>query len=249
LGSEIPQQWLYPADWEAAAQVQRQMATQVILGDQLNPIRYVAGTDVSNTPRDPENRIYAAMVSLAFPSLKRQESTCVLAQSHMAYQPGFLAFRESPALIQAFQQLSIRPDCLLVDGHGISHPRGLGIASHLGVLLDCPSIGVAKSILVGRPQGELGNQTGDTVPLRWKDKTIGYVLRTRPHVQPVYVSIGHRVSLETALQTVLQCLTRYRLPEPTRLAHQAANACRTGQENQSMQTSLWGQDEVMSKPD
>ena len=126
----------------------------------------------------------------------------------------------------------------MVDGHGISHPRGLGIASHLGVLLDCPSIGVAKSILVGRPDGELGNQVGDSVPLRWKGQTLGLVLRTRPNVQPVYVSVGHRVSLETAVEIVLKCLSRYRLPEPTRQAHQAANLCRRGAETTTQPIQL-----------
>jgi deoxyribonuclease V len=231
---EIPHEWLYPQDWNEAAQVQRQMANQVVREDQWNTIHTLAGTDVSNTPRDPENRIYAAMVGLSYPGLKILHSACESSTATLPYQPGFLGFREAPALENAFKQLCEKmgalPDCLMVDGHGISHPRGLGIASHLGVLLDCPSIGVAKSILVGRPDGELGNQVGDFVPLRWKGQTLGLVLRTRPNVQPVYVSVGHRVSLETAMEIVLKCLSRYRLPEPTRQAHQAANLCRRGAE-------------------
>src|SRR5262249_35990996 len=130
------------------------------------------------------------------------------------------------------------PDCLIVDGHGISHPRGLGIASHLGVLLDCPSIGVAKSILVGKPEGELGNQIGDYIPLRWKGQTLGVVLRTKPNVQPVYVSSGHRVSLETAIKVVLNSLSKYRLPEPTRQAHNAANVCRKAHQAEDSQQQL-----------
>jgi len=232
--NEIPHEWLYPRDWGEAAQVQRQMANQVLGEDQWKSLRTIAGTDVSNTPRDPENRIYAAMVGMSYPGLKILHSACERSTTELPYQPGFLAFREAPALVKAFQQLTEQmgavPDCLMVDGHGISHPRGLGIASHLGVLLDCPSIGVAKSILVGKPEGELGNQIGDSVPLRWKGQTLGLVLRTRPNVQPVYVSIGHRVSLETAVEVVLKCLSRYRLPEPTRQAHQEANLCRRSAE-------------------
>jgi deoxyribonuclease V len=238
---DIPQQWLYPADWNEAARAQREMAELVVREDRYEHLRTVAGTDVSNTPRDPENRIYAAMVKMSFPGMQILGSACEQSTSLLPYMPGFLAFREAPALAQAFQQLCDdhgRPDCLIVDGHGISHPRGLGIASHLGVLLDCPSIGVAKSILVGKPEGELGNQPGDTIPLRWKGETIGLVLRTRTNVQPVYVSLGHRISMETALNVILKCLGKYRIPEPTRQAHQAANLCRKTDETGSRQTTL-----------
>lgn len=243
---DIPHHWLYPKDWPEATQVQREMASLVVREDRWNQLNVLAGTDVSNTPRDPENRIYAAMVCLSYPGLKILQQSCFAGKTDLPYMPGFLAFREAPALVNAFQQLGASaysgsqqmPNCLVVDGHGISHPRGLGIASHLGVLLDCPSIGVAKSILVGKPEGELGNQTGDMTPLRWKGETIGMVLRTRPNVQPVYVSIGHRVSLNTAIEVVLNCLTRYRLPEPTRQAHQVANQCRKSHESESRQTEL-----------
>jgi len=240
---EIPQQWLHPRDWDEAKESQLEMAEMVVREDRWAQLRTVAGTDVSNTPRDPENRIYAAMVRMTYPGMQIMNSACEQSVTDLPYLPGFLAFREAPALVQTYQQLcgpnnEGRPDCLIVDGHGVSHPRGLGIASHLGVLLDCPSIGVAKSILVGKPDGELGNQVGDTVPLRWKGQVLGLVLRTRPNVQPVYVSIGHRVSLETALDVVLKCLGKYRLPEPTRQAHNAANVCRKYHETGSHQTQL-----------
>jgi deoxyribonuclease V len=189
-------------------------------------IHRIGGTDVSNNLRDPENRIYAAIITLDYPGLTPAGQACVDATAALPYVPGFLAFREVPALVEAYHRLPVKPDLLLVDGHGISHPRGLGIASHLGVLLDCPTIGVAKSILVGKPAATLGNRVGDTVPLVWKGNPIGVVLRTRTNVQPVYVSTGHNISLETAVQWVIRCLSRYRLPEPTRQAHTAANVCR-----------------------
>ena len=140
----------------------------------------------------------------------------------MPYVPGLLAFREAPALLDAYARLPRPPDLVMVDGHGISHPRGLGIASHLGVLLDVPAIGVAKSILVGHPEGELGEEVGSQVPLTWRGRVIAAVLRTRRGVQPVYVSVGHRVSLETAVRHVTALLGGYRLPEPTRQADKAA---------------------------
>jgi deoxyribonuclease V len=223
----IPHEWLFPDTLTEAAAIQRELAQRVSVEDDLPPaIRIVAGTDVSNNLRDPENLIYAAVASLSYPDLKPLEQTCVKAPAAFDYVPGFLAFREVPALVEAYQQLSIKPDLLFVDGHGISHPRRLGIASHLGVILDCPTIGVAKSILVGKPEGTLGNHTGDTIPLVWKGQVIGAVLRTRPNVQPVYVASGHKISLESAILWVTRCLTRYRLPESTRQAHAAANTCR-----------------------
>lgn len=223
----IPHEWLFPATLTDASAVQRELAHRVITEDFLpESIQRVAGTDVSNNLRDPENLIYAAVAMLSYPDLKPLEQTCVKAAAAFDYVPGFLAFREVPALVEAYQQLSVKPDLVFVDGHGISHPRKLGIASHLGVILDCPTIGVAKSILVGKPDGTLGNQTCDTIPLVWKGETIGAVLRTRPNVQPVYVAPGHKISLESAIYWVTRCLTRYRLPEPTRQAHTAANVCR-----------------------
>jgi deoxyribonuclease V len=221
-----PREWLYPASLEEAANVQRELAQRVRTEDEFNPVQRIAGTDVSNTLKDPENQIYAVCVSLAYPSLRVLEEGRAQVTAPLPYVPGFLGFREAPALVEAFHQLAQPPDLVLVDGHGVSHPRGLGIASHLGVLLDCPTVGVAKSILVGKPAGDLGNQPGDHVPLVWKAKPIGAVLRTRANVQPVYVSPGHRISLESAIEWVTRCLTRYRLPEPTRQAHQAANIFR-----------------------
>jgi deoxyribonuclease V len=225
-GNEIPHEWLYPPSLEEAGRVQRLLAERVLMEDRLPSVERVAGTDASNNLRDPENRIYAVLDVLSYPELSPLESACTRMTSPFPYVPGFLAFRETPALVEAYRKLSVKPDLILVDGHGISHPRGLGIASHLGVLLDCPTIGVAKSILVGKPAHEPGNRPGDFAPLVWKGRELGAVLRTRANVQPVYVSVGHRISLETAIRYVVGCLTKYRLPEPTRQAHRSANMCR-----------------------
>lgn len=223
---DIPEKWLYPADLAEARLVQKTLAEQVIVEDCFGLVQQLGGTDVSNNPRDPEGLIYASVITVAPSTLQVTETACERYRSEFPYIPGFLGFRESPALVKAYQQLTLKPDLLLVDGHGISHPRGLGIASHLGVLLDCPTIGVAKSILVGKPEREPGNSQGDWTPLIWKGKVLGAVLRTKTNVSPLYISAGHRISLPSAIEWVLRCLTRYKLPEPTRQAHRAANDCR-----------------------
>ncbi|MCI0577396.1 MAG: deoxyribonuclease V, partial [Chloroflexi bacterium] len=138
------------------------------------------------------------------------------------YIPGLLSFRETPAVLEALAQLTIRPDLLLCDGQGLAHPRRLGIACHLGLLSDIPSIGVAKSLLVGRHE-PLADERGRWQPLRDRGEVVGAVLRTRAGVAPIYVSIGHRISLETALKYVMRCTPKYRLPETTRQAHRLAS--------------------------
>jgi deoxyribonuclease V len=138
------------------------------------------------------------------------------------YIPGLLSFREAPVGLAAISALETRPDLLLVDGHGLAHPRRCGIACHLGLLLDLPTIGCAKSILVGQAE-EPGPNPGDWTPLDNRGETIGAALRTRPKTRPIYVSIGHRVSLASAIALVSQCGRGYRLPEPTRLADRIAS--------------------------
>jgi deoxyribonuclease V len=141
----------------------------------------------------------------------------VTLMARFPYVPGYLSFREIPAVLAVLERLSVRPDLVLCDGQGIAHPRRFGLASHIGVLTGLPTVGVAKSRLVGT-HGEPGRERGDWVPLMDKDEIIGAVLRTRAGVKPIYVSIGHRVALETAIAFVLACTTRYRLPETTRAA-------------------------------
>jgi len=221
-----PHDWLYPPSLSAAAEVQRELARRVVREDALGTVNTLAGVDTSMKWRDMNGPIHAAIVLLDWPSLVLRASAALSAPSPIPYVPGFLGFRECPSLVGAYQQLPAAPDLIFVDGHGISHPRGLGIASHLGVLLDRPSIGVAKSILVGEPAGPLGEEPGDRTPLVWKGETIAMVLRTRRRARPLYISTGHRVSLETAVEWVMQTTRGYRLPEPTRFAHEAANAHR-----------------------
>lgn len=223
----IPHTWLYPDSLEMAVQVQQQLAEKVLTVDQLPAtIHYVAGMDVSNNWRDPAQIIYATCVVLEAKSLQIVAKASVQMQQKFPYIPGFLGFREAPALVEAYAQLSIKPDLILVDGHGISHPRKLGIASHIGVLLDIPTIGVAKSILVGKPAGELGAEQSATTALIYKDETLAMLLRSKKRCNPLIVASGHKVSLPTAVGLVQSYLRGYRLPEPTRQAHLAANTYR-----------------------
>lgn len=221
-----PPDWLAPPDLKAAGTVQRLLAEKVRAEPLAGPVRTVAGVDVSQFPRDPRGLIFAAVVLLDAETMRIREVATALRRAPMPYVPGYLGFREVPALLAAFADLSTPPDRVMVDGHGVSHPRGLGIAAHLGVLLDRPCFGVAKSILVGKPAAELGEARGSTVPLRWKNRDIGTVLRTKNRVNPVFISIGQRVTEGEAVEWALRLSPRYRLPEPTRQAHEAANAFR-----------------------
>ena len=221
----IPPEWLHPASPAEARDVQRLLAARVVAEDRPvgdGTVRLTAGLDCSYRREEEGEQVFAAAVLVAVPGLHVVATVGASGPAALPYMPGLLAFREAPALLDAFAKLPERPDLVLVDGHGISHPRGLGVASHLGVLLDLPTIGVAKSILVGAPDGELGEVPGSHVPLTWRGRVIGAVLRTRRGVQPVYVSVGHRTSLDSAVRHVTALLGGYRLPEPTRQADRAA---------------------------
>lgn len=223
----IPKAYLYPDSGAAANKIQLALAQQVILEDQLPaPIQYIGGMDVSNNWRDPQQMIYATCVVLEAKTLQIVAKASAHIQQPFPYIPGLLGFREAPALITAFANLAIQPDLILVDGHGISHPRKLGIASHIGVLLDLPTIGVAKSILVGKAAAPLNLAAGSSVALKQQAETIGMLLRSKKNCNPLIISSGHKVALNTAVAIVNRCLQGYRLPEPTRQAHLAANAYR-----------------------
>ncbi len=197
-----------------AKAVQLELAARVERADRLGAVRTVAGVDVGYGRGNP---LKAAAVVLAFDGLEILETATAIVEAPFPYVPGLLSFREIPPVLAVLERLAIRPDLVLCDGQGIAHPRRFGLASHLGVLTGLPTIGVAKSRLVGA-HGEPGMERGDWVPLMDKDETIGAVVRTRAGVKPVYISIGHRVSLETAIRFVLACTTRFRLPETTRAA-------------------------------
>ncbi len=203
-----------------AVALQRQLAPLVVREDRLGEVCRVAGIDVGFEDNGRVTR--AAIAVLSYPELELVEQSVARVPTRFPYVPGLLSFREVPAVLQAFEQLSQRPDLILYDGQGIAHPRRIGIASHVGLLLDIPSIGAAKSRLCGSHE-EPPPERGAWAPLIDRGELIGAVLRTRDHVQPLYVSIGHRVSLETAIRWVLACTPRYRLPETTRWAHRLAS--------------------------
>jgi deoxyribonuclease V len=222
----IPADWLCPPDTAAARRAQIALAERVVREDAFGEVRLLCGVDVSSNRFDPEKRIFAAAVVLSLPDLRVVETASAAARATMPYIPGLLGFREIPALLAAWERLRAKPDLVLVDGHGVAHPRGLGIAAHLGVVLDVPVVGVAKSILVGKPDPPLPEEPGTETPLMWRGERIGTALRTRRRANPLFVSIGHRVSLASAVAWVRRTTGGYRLPAPIREAHLAANALR-----------------------
>lgn len=203
-----------------ARSIQERLRDAVVREDGLGQIETVAGVDVGFEDGGRVTR--AAVVVLAFPSLQPIDAALARRPTAFPYVPGLLSFREIPAVLDALTRLKTSPDLLLCDGQGIAHPRRLGVASHLGVLTDLPSIGVAKSRLIGT-HGDVPNERGAWIPLEDQDEVIGAVLRTRVGVKPIFISIGHRVSLETAIEYVMRCTPRYRLPETTRLADRLAS--------------------------
>jgi len=204
-----------------AIALQRELRERVVRTDRIGRVRHVCGIDVGFEEDGKITR--AAVVVLGFPSLELVEQAIARRRTSFPYVPGLLSFREIPAVLEALARLRIRPDLLLCDGQGIAHPRRCGLASHLGLATGLPSIGVAKTRLVGEHRAP-PKRRGAWTPLIDAGETIGAVLRTRAGVKPVYVSIGHRVSLPTAIEYVMACCTRYRLPETTRWAHHLASA-------------------------
>jgi len=205
---------------EQAKSIQLSLAQKVITHDDMpSEIRYVAGVDVGFVNKETTR---AAIVVLDYPQLCVHETSLGYTPILFPYIPGYLSFREIPAILKALQQLKTLPDLILCDGQGIAHPRRLGIASHLGVLTGLPSIGIAKTRYIGDYQ-EPKQAKGAWSPLVHEQKIIGAVLRSRVNVKPLFVSTGHRVSLETVISLTMSCVTRYRLPEPTRLADKLAS--------------------------
>jgi deoxyribonuclease V len=213
-----PHPW--PATVARAKAIQEALRGSVITHDQFRRPHTVAGVDVGFEEDGAVTR--AAVAVLEFPGLVLCDQAVVRRKTRFPYVPGYLSFRETPAVLAALERLRIIPELLLCDGHGFAHPRRFGFACHLGLLADIPSIGVAKSRLFGE-HARLPAHRGVSVPLMHEGEKIGAVLRTRTDVRPVYVSIGHRISLETAIDYVLRCTTKYRLPETTRAAHRLAS--------------------------
>jgi deoxyribonuclease V len=226
--------WIVQPD--AAIALQRELAQRIIREDRLGEVSRIAGVDMAINEENGMAR--AAVVLLSYPELEILERHVYEEPVRMPYIPGLLSFREIPCILGAFAQLKQQPDLVMVDGQGIAHPRRLGIASHLGLWLELPTIGCAKSILTGH-HAPLSEEAGAWVPLRADGETIGAVVRTRAHVKPMIVSLGHLISLETGLRYVLACCRGYRLPEPTRLADKLSkdNAWQEAVEQQKQ--SLW----------
>ena len=210
----------WPTDVASARAIQESLAASVIRKDALGPVHWVAGVDVGFENNSRITR--AAVAVLSFPDLELHTHVVSRMPTRFPYVPGYLSFRELPVVLQALEKLNPTPDLLLCDGQGLAHPRRFGLACHLGVLTDIPSIGVAKSRLVGTHEA-LSSEKGQWVRLIDKGETVGAVVRTRSNVNPVYISIGHRISLTTAVDYVLRCTTRFRLPETTRWAHRLAS--------------------------
>jgi deoxyribonuclease V len=220
-------------DPDAARRLQAELRSQLVLAWDGRPVQAVAGVDVSIGAQAEPPVARAAIVVLTFPALEPLEAALAEAPLVFPYIPGLLSFREGPAILAAWPRLQRQPDLVLFDGQGIAHPRGLGIAAHMGLWLGRPTIGVAKSRLYGR-HAPPGPERGDRADLHSQDAAahvipaavpgavVGAVLRTRPGTNPLYVSPGHLMDVPAAVDFVLRCTTRYRLPEPTRWAHQVA---------------------------
>ena len=210
----------WPGSLEKAKSLQLQLAGWVSHVNEVpQKLKYVAGIDISSP--DADGWVLGAVVVLRWPELELAEVRIGRAQPPIPYIPGYLAFREVPAAIDALEKLEITPDVILVDGQGTAHPRRFGLACHLGLVTEVPTIGCAKSRLIGRYDA-LDAQRGASSPLVDKGDVVGAAVRTRDNVSPVYVSVGHKVDLESAIATVLKCCRKYRLPETTRFAHNAA---------------------------
>jgi deoxyribonuclease V len=210
----------WPGSLEEAKSLQLELAGQVShLNEVPEQLRYVAGIDIS--PPDDDGWVLGAVVVLKWPELELAEVRIGRAKPPIPYIPGYLAFREVPAAIDALEKLQLTPDVILVDGQGTAHPRRFGLACHLGLVTEVPTIGCAKTRLLGRYE-TLAAERGASSLLIDKSDAVGKVVRTRTDVSPLYVSVGHKVDIETAVAIVLKSCGTYRLPETTRFAHLAA---------------------------
>jgi len=219
--------YLHPWDVtpREAVKIQKALCGKLRLGENMfsgHP-RWVGGADISYTRGD--DRFFAAIVILEWPSLRTVEEATHAEKVTFPYVPGLLSFREGPPLIRAFEKLKRAPDVVLFDGQGIAHPRGIGLASHMGILLNVASVGCAKTKLVGE-HGEVGEAAGDYAELVFGGRAVGAVLRTKDRVKPIYVSQGHRVGLRQSIRLALSCCRGYRIPEPVRQAHLLVNRMR-----------------------
>ncbi len=216
----------WPGGRGEALKIQHQFKDRIVLDGSPGGIGTVAGVDTALDQL--ANILYAAVSLYSFPELEPLERTTASGAASFPYIPGLHAFREGPVIIKALSRLRTVPDLIIFAAHGIAHPRRFGMASHLGLILDIPSIGCARKILVGE-HAEVGDQKGDSVPLMLHNIRVGTVYRSRSGVKPIFVSPGHRCSTDDAVRIVAACLSEYRIPEPLRAAHRLANKLkRTG---------------------
>lgn len=209
-----------------ATQLQKELAAKIKLTPLEKPLTIIAGADISYNKFS--TTVYAGIVLLRYPDMQPLAYSLVETQVTFPYVSGYLAFREIPAVKLAWEQLPQKPDLIIMDGQGITHPRKMGIAAHFGLVENVPAIGCAKTMLYG-DFAPLAPEKGSSSPIVAKGETLGYALRTRDNVKPVYVSPGHLITIDQALEVMKTCIGKYRIPEPTRLAHNIVNEFRRGE--------------------
>jgi deoxyribonuclease V len=220
-----------------AIAIQKRLHAEISTTGPTSDIRYIAGADIATSKDSP--KAYAGVVVLSYPELEVVEERGIEDVVRFPYVPGLLAFREGPALIKVFEQLRTDPDVIVFDGQGLAHPRGMGIACHMGLVFDKPTIGCAKSLLYGRYQ-EPDQQKGAWADLRDpQGNIIGAVVRSKLKTTPIFVSIGHRMELGLAIHLLLACTRGVRIPEPTRLAHLLVTRLSRGERSPKGQQRLW----------
>jgi len=226
--------------WNLAPKEAMQLQTELVGNLELVPLegkpRFVAGADISYEKRD--DHLYAAVVVIDLKTFETVEVRAAEGNVAFPYIPGLLSFRESPVLIKALEKVRGPVDLLVCDGQGIAHPRGLGIASHIGLLVDVPTVGFAKSILVGKHE-PLDEKRGSWKPLVYRGKTVGAAVRTKDRVNPIFVSPGNRIDLEWSIEAAIICSGKYRIPEPTRRAHVEVNRLRQSKREGSGEPALF----------
>lgn len=219
-----------------AVLLQQELRKQLNLEPLKTPVQTIAGADISFNKYS--TLVYAGMVVMSYPEMKVLHRAGTIAQTEFPYIPGMLAFREIPALLQVWESLPLKPDVVVLDGQGIAHPRRMGIAAHFGLLTDVPSIGVAKSRLFGH-FNEPATEAGASTQLMHHSEQIGLVYRSKKNCNPIFISPGHRLSMEQSVEIVKKCISKYRIPEPTRLAHQWVNELRLRAMQNDYQTSIF----------
>ncbi|AHM58892.1 endonuclease V [Flammeovirgaceae bacterium 311] len=231
MAYSVKNQYQHPASAEEALKLQQSLRQQINLAPMDTAVNYLGGADISFNLYEDE--VYAGIIILKLPDLEPVLHAVAKGTAGFPYIPGFLSFREIPSLLRVWELLPQKPDALVVDGHGIAHPRRMGIATHLGLVTGCPTLGCAKKKLTGTYQ-EPETEKGSTTPLMHKQEQIGYAFRSKKGTKPVFVSPGNCMSMDDALEITLKSLGKYRIPEPTRQAHLLVNRFRRGEETEGV---------------